>query len=83
MEPVQLYLGLRENEVVFFDQDGKQMKNYAQVKAEWATAGARAEAAGARAEAAEARAEAAEARVRELEAQLRRAQEGERGTGDS
>jgi Uma2 family endonuclease len=65
LEPVRLWLGVRENELFCYDEAGKQIGDYADVTAALASeATARAEA--------ESRAQAAEARLHELEAELRR-----------
>jgi Uma2 family endonuclease len=65
LEPVQLWLGVRDNEVFFFDADGVQLGDYVEVNAALAAAEERADI--------EAHARAvAEARVHELEAELRR-----------
>ena len=86
LEPVQLWLGVVDNEVYCFDEHGVQIGHYAEVvqalseaelRADAATqalseAELRAEAVGQALSEAELRAETAEARVRDLEAELRR-----------
>jgi Uma2 family endonuclease len=72
LEPVQLWLGVRDNEVYFFDADGVQMGDYVEVNAALVAAEERAALAEERATT-EAHARAvAEARIHELEAELRR-----------
>ncbi len=58
LEPVRLWLGIRENELFCYDEAGAQIGDYANVTAALVEA--------------EARAQAAEARLRELEAELHR-----------
>jgi Uma2 family endonuclease len=72
IEPLGLWMGLQENEVYLFDQDGTPMGDYAEVVA---TLNAEREALATERQAradAEARAADAEARLRELEVELRR-----------
>ncbi len=79
LEPLGLWMGLQQNEVYLFDQDGTRLGDYAEVVAtltaeRQARADAEARATSAETQAAterQARAEA-EARLRELEAELRR-----------
>jgi Uma2 family endonuclease len=64
LEPVRLWLGIRDNEIFCYDEAGAQIGDYADVTAALATeAAARVDA--------ESRAQAAETRLRELEAELR------------
>jgi Uma2 family endonuclease len=86
LEPVGVWLGIRDNRVTCFDAAGEPIGDYPELDAARIEAEARAETAEARAETAEARAETAEARavaeataraqaeqrLRELEAELRR-----------
>lgn len=74
LEPLKLWLGVRDNEIYCFDAAGNQIGNYADVTRARSDAEARATTAEAYAASAEARATTAEARVRELEAELRRLQ---------
>jgi Uma2 family endonuclease len=65
LEPVRVWLGIRENELFCYDEAGAEIGDYAHLTNALATeAAARIEA--------ESRAQAAETRLRELEAELRR-----------
>jgi Uma2 family endonuclease len=79
LEPVGLWIGIRDNQVECYDETGTPVGDYTQIDLARADAEARAQTAEARAQTAETQAQAeiqartqAEARLRELEAELRR-----------
>jgi len=79
LDPVEVWIGIRDNRVTCFDADGEPIDDYPALDAARMEAEGRAHAAEARAQAAEAHAQAesharmeAESRLRELEAELRK-----------
>jgi Uma2 family endonuclease len=73
LEPLGLWLGIKDNKVVCYDGvTGGEIGDYQRIFQQLEAETARAEAEKARAEAEKARAEAAEARLRELESELAR-----------
>jgi Uma2 family endonuclease len=72
MEPVGLWIGIRENQIECYHTDGRYIEDYAEVLAARIEAETRAETAEARAQAERQARTQAEARLADLEAELRR-----------